>query len=340
MGEVAVRIFHPDGTDVGPLERLLVDARARNVVRLERGFREAGARDVRVLTEPGSAARFGVLLRAAASEVSPAGLIVLGSGSIPLATARDVGDLVAAAGSAEPWAMTNNRFSSDVLSVSRSEVLRRVPELHGDNALPRWLTEVAGIPVADLGRRWHLGFDLDSPIDAVLAGDRPPEASAVRERIAAVLDVARNRGAEIVVAGRTSAATLAWLERHTASRTRALVEERGLRTRSARQRAPRSVLGLVLDRDGPAALGTRLAELADGALVDTRVLLAHRLGSDEANWPGREDRYGSDLLLPDRIADPWLAELTAAALAAPIPVLLGGHTLVGPGIRLMLGGRG
>ena len=44
------------------------------------------------------------------------------------------------------------------------------------------------------------------------------------------------------------------------------------------------------------------------------------------------------LLLADRVRDPWLAELTAAAAGASIPVLLGGHSLVGPGLRLALGG--
>ncbi len=100
------------------------------------------------------------------------------------------------------------------------------------------------------------------------------------------------------------------------------------------------MLGALLDRDGPESLGDHLARLGDAALVDSRVLLAHRLGADEAAWPPPEDRFASDLLLPDRIADPWLRSLTASAAAAPIPVLLGGHTLVGPGVRLVVGRRG
>jgi hypothetical protein len=154
-----------------------------------------------------------------------------------------------------------------------------------------------------------------------------------------------DRRAEVLVAGRTSATTLRWLETGTAARIRALVEERGLRasSRQARadaptattQRAPASVLGRVLDHEGPEALGAVLARLADAALVDTRVLLAHRLGADEHAWPSPEDRFASDLLLADRIADPWLRALTRSAADAPIPVVLGGHTLVGPGVRLV-----
>ena len=39
------------------------------------------------------------------------------------------------------------------------------------------------------------------------------------------------------------------------------------------------------------------------------------------------------------IGDPWLRALTTSAAAAPIPIVLGGHTLVGPGLRLALGRR-
>jgi hypothetical protein len=67
------------------------------------------------------------------------------------------------------------------------------------------------------------------------------------------------------------------------------------------------------------------------------VLLAHRLGASERAWPSTEDRFASDLLLPDRVRDPWLRALTQAAVDAPVPILLGGHSLVGPGLRLALG---
>jgi hypothetical protein len=93
---------------------------------------------------------------------------------------------------------------------------------------------------------------------------------------------------------------------------------------------------LLLDRDGPGALGALLADLGDAAVIDTRVLVAHQFGADESGWPAAEDRFASDLLLPDRIHDPWLRAVTQSVLDAPIPIVLGGHTLVGPGLRLAL----
>ena len=330
----------------GPLERSLAAARLANAERLAATFRAAGAEDVRI--ESGApATSFGERLRALVKGASRrSGFVVLGSGAIPLATTRDAADFVAVARSGERRALANSFYSADVIAVADASALAEVPDLAGDNALPRWLAEDAGFEVRDLRRRWRLAVDLDSPLDALLTGLLPAaiDTELVADRLRHIRDVAADPRAELVVAGRTSSTTLRWLERSTASRTRALVEERGLRAIGLpgahavwrRQRAPRSVLGLVLDDRGPEALGSVLAELGDAAIVDTRVLLAHRLGADEARWPVAEDRFASDLLLAERIGDPWLRALTASARDSAIPVLLGGHTLVGPGIRLAL----
>lgn len=357
MQPVAVRILHrpavvrPPATEPLPLEAWLASARHRNALRLAERFERAGAGDLEIL-EDEDHRPFGTRLRELVAGLPPlAGLVVLGSGAIPLARRRDIRDLVQVAGSGSTRALANNRYSADVLAIGRAVVLRAVPDLAADNALPRWLEEVAGHAVADLRKRWRLSLDLDSPLDAFLLDSASaPEGiglDALEGTIREVRALAGDRRAELLVAGRTSGRTLRWLERSTASRTRAIVEERGLRAASpeaagvepVRSRAPRSVIGQVLDLRGPEALGSILGELGDAAVVDTRVLLAHRLGSDESAWPGAEDRFASDLLLADRIVEPWLRALTAAAVEAPIPILLGGHTLVGPGIRHLLASR-
>ena len=353
MTDVAVRILHAlPGPAAGPLERWLATERELVAERQRRGFLRAGAASVRVVAGPPDDTPFGARLRALVAAERPAGLVVLGSGSVPLATAAQRRALIAVAASGEHRALANNRFSADVIAVGCAERLIHVPDLPGDNALPRWLEEVAGYEMADLRPSWRLAIDLDGPFDLLLTGRAGTanragiELAAVRARLAAVAAVAADRRAELLVAGRTSAATLAWLERGVAARVRALVEERGLRAatrlaqardgdRPTAARPPRSVLGTLLERDGPGAFGARLAELGDAAVVDSRVLLAHRFGADERGWPPAEDRFASDLLLADRVRDPWLRDLTASAATAPIPVVLGGHTLVGPGLRLL-----
>jgi hypothetical protein len=301
------------------------------------------------------------------------GLVVLGSGSIPLATDADLRRFVEVAAGPGGQALANNRYSADVVAVSRAVDLAGLSPLPADNALPRWLEERAGVVVADLRLSWRLAVDVDTPLDLIVLRDPAARgllatAPLIGERLAALVDVMSNRRAELLVAGRISATTLRWLERGVACRVRALVEERGLRAASrlaqadaaagathataatggaphatsnadgaTPQRPPRSILGELLDRDGPEALAQIVAGLADAAVVDTRVLMAHHHGVDEATWPSPEDRFASDLLLDAPIADPWLRALTSSAISAPSdhPIVLGGHTLVNGGLRLL-----
>jgi hypothetical protein len=353
LRSVSVRILHPEpGPTAGPIERWVADAREALAERHRAAFRDAGAADVAILRGQPDDTPFGRRLRDILEGERPGRLVVLGSGAMPLAASRDYADLVSAAASDDHVALTNNRFSADVVAIACAASLPPVPDLPGDNALPRWLEEVAGYRVRDLRVRWRLGIDVDGPLELLLlrAPGRPDgiDLTAIRSRLADVRAVAANRRAELVITGRVSVGTLRWLERDVSARVRAIVEERGLRaaTRLAQAepsvpgRPPSSILGIHLDAAGPQALGEAVARLGDAGLVDSRVLLAHRLGADERTWPGPEDRFASDLLLADRVGDPWLGALTASARDAAVPVLLGGHSLVGPGVRLLLGRTG
>ena len=109
-------------------------------------FRAGGADDVRVVRGSPDGRSFGERLRGLTREVDAgAGLIVLGSGSIPLATDADVGLLVdsPAPGSSEPSRTTAD--SSDVIAIGDARILTIVPDLPADNVLPRWLEAVAGL---------------------------------------------------------------------------------------------------------------------------------------------------------------------------------------------------
>ncbi len=345
MTRVSVAILHPEaGPDAGPLALAVAEARAALAERHRAGFVAAGAAHARVLAGPPDKTPFGARLRGLRDDAGPGGLVVLGSGAVPLLSAADRRSFVAAAAADRPGALANNRYSADIVAIARArDALAGIPDLPSDNMLPRWLDEVAGVPVVDLRHRWRLGVDIDGPLDLVLLGGRwsggltSAERERVETRLAAIRDVVGDSAAEIVVAGRTSPGALAWLERSGAARTRAIIEERGMRTSAPGQRPAASVLGALLDRDGPASLGEHLARLGEAAIIDSRVLLAHRVGADEVGWPPAEDRHASDLLLHERIGDAWLRALTRSAAEAPIPILLGGHTLVGPGLRLALG---
>ncbi len=89
----------------------------------------------------------------------------------------------------------------------------------------------------------------------------------------------------------------------------------------------RSLLGTLLDVMTPKQVIEELGRLADGVILDTRVLFAHR-----HLQPTASDRFYSDLLQPETIVDPFIRELTAAARGAEFPLLLGGHSVVSGGI--------
>jgi hypothetical protein len=359
-----VIIFHVEAPNgAGPLVRALAEARRELAEGHREAFLAAGADEAEIVAGAPDRLSFGERLAGAirarsapaggaapGGRAAPGGLIVLGSGSIPLTRAADLRRFVEIAAGPGGHALANNRYSADVVAISRVADLAELPPLPADNALPRWLEERAGVAVADLRSRWRLGVDIDTPLDLLVVGGpaaRRIHATAplVGERLAALADVLTNRRAELLVAGRVSAATLRWLESGVACRVRALVEERGLRAASrlaqsgatTGSRPPRSVLGELLDRDGPESLAATVAKLADAAVIDTRVLLAHRHGADEGAWPAAEDRFASDLLLTESIADPWLRALTQSAAGHPAtgPILLGGHTLVNGGLRLL-----
>jgi CTP:molybdopterin cytidylyltransferase MocA len=265
--DVSVAILHLEPEDgAGRLVRATAEARLDLAERHRRGFLAAGATRATVITGPRDGIPFGARLRALAAGLGAGGLVILGSGAIPLATPADRRELVATAASERPRALTNNRYSGDVVAVACARsILADVPDLPADNALPRWLEEVA-VPVEDRRDRRRLGVDIDGPADLLLLGGRWRRhlgdlgTAAVEQAIEGVRTVSADSRAELVIAGRVSAANLAWLESRTASRTRAFIEERGLRTRRPDQRPASSVLGALLDRDGPASLGDHLAD--------------------------------------------------------------------------------
>ena len=374
MRPVSVLIFHAPAQGSGPREAQLVAARGALAQVHRRQFLAAGADAVRIVVEPPGDSPFADRLRRALvndRNGSPeahrpgrkrarpepgtrggGGLVVLGSGALPLARLADLRRLVEVAAGPPGRALANNLYSADAFAIADADVLAAMPPFRGDNEVPRWLAEEAGVGVADLRDRWRLQADLDSPLDIILAArdrscPRPIRGlggtaladaarGPLRTALAEVARVMGDRSAELVVVGRTSATTLRWLETQTRCRVRAIVEERGLRAAGeANRRPPRSLLGRVLDLEGPDSLALQLAELGDAAIVDSRVLLAHRLGADERLWPAAEDRFASDLLDAQAIADPWLRALTSSAANGGLPILLGGHSLVGPSVRLL-----
>jgi CTP:molybdopterin cytidylyltransferase MocA len=352
MAGPLVLIFHrPARADDAPLVRLLAATRGELIARQSKTFAAAGAGEVHVSDERRPS--FGELL----ADNAPAngGLVVFSSGAVPRLARRDAERLVAVAESGAPVALTNNRYSSDICAIGDARILRSLPALPSDNSLPRWLEERAGFDVRQLPGRDRLALDIDSPLDIALWTLTPDAPRWLRSladtngiaipRVGDLRELAADSRRELLVFGRGGSATLRWLERNVRCRVRFLAEERGLRASSPlaiggtedanRHRVPRATLGRLLDHWGPEALASVVGELGDGAIIDTRVLMADRFGPDETAWPSPADRYASDLLRSDEVKDPWLRALTESAAKSDLPIALGAHSLVGPGIPLL-----
>jgi hypothetical protein len=71
--------------------------------------------------------------------------------------------------------------------------------------------------------------------------------------------------------------------------------------------------------------------MAQAVFLDNRVIFAHR-----GEWPTAVDRFCSDLRQPAKVTDPFVRALTEAAMAAPVPVIMGGHSLVSGGMYALI----
>lgn len=266
-------------------------------------------------------------------------VIYAGAGSVPLFSAGDFREVVS--GLERGVVVTNNSFSSDLAAFPVNEqALTAVGRTERDNALARAFNE-AGLRVDELPRTVATQMDIDSPSDLrvlALTGEGGPR---LREHVAGLaldpalyertLTLFTDRASQIVVAGRVGSHSWAYLERETACRVRLFAEERGMEADGrAEKGAARSLLGFFLDLVGLDRFFETLAELGDAAFIDTRVLLAHKRIA-----ASREDRFLSDRGSSDAISEPFLRDFTRAALEAPIPVLLGGHSLMSGGLMAL-----
>ncbi len=264
---------------------------------------------------------------------------VMGSGSVPLAGIDDFRLIAEQLEARDGRFITNNFFSADLTAWTPGEALARLGRIDRDNVLPRRLRDEAGLAPVILPRTTATQFDLDTPADlAVLAltpGLAPGLAEAVAparpaaERFRPLLRLLCDRDGQLIVAGRVGSQSWHYLERETACRVRMFSEERGLATAPADHR-PASLLGFLIEAVGFERFFERMARLGDALVLDTRVIEAH-LGIT----PSREDRFQSDLLEAQAIDDPALRRLTEAAARAPLPVYLGGHSLVAGGLMAL-----
>jgi hypothetical protein len=270
-------------------------------------------------------------------------LVYLGGGCAPLLPVSTLSEMAAQLQAAERLVLCNNFYSVDFCGFVPAPTLLAVDAPENDNALGWLLGQGAGLPARELPRTTATSFDVDTPTDAIalsLHPDAPPYARAYLDAIALptgrvqeAIGVFLDKQAEALIAGRVGSRAMSYLERESACRSRVISEERGMRAdgRLASGQV-RSLLGLEMDAVGMERFfGEIVPQLGNAAFLDDRVMWAHH-----RVWPEAQDRFSSDLFRPDEIGDPFVRRFTEAAMACPIPVVLGGHSLVSGGLYVLV----
>jgi CTP:molybdopterin cytidylyltransferase MocA len=295
-----------------------------------------------VLDPPGLSFHFGRWLQHLVDRFGVEKLVYMGGGSGPLLTPDEMIRMAEKLEQEDEFLITNNFYSTDYAAFCPARALHAIEPPDIDNDLGWLLVRQAGLQNFSPPRTAATQLDVDTPIDLMtLLGHPAVGPHLVRYLEGLELDVSHiraamgffvDRAAEVFIAGRVSAAMWAYLERETACRVRLLGEERGMRASGRQARGEvRSLLGFFLDAVGLETFFARLGELGQAAFIDNRVILAHwRL------WPSDSDRFYADLRRPERIEDRRLRGLIQAAIDAPIPVVMGGHSLVSGGLYALL----
>lgn len=263
----------------------------------------------------------------------------VGGGSIPLLSAPELGAVAQQLSRATDTVITNNPYSADIVAFTPGKAIDAIDLPATDNLLAQLLAHQAGLRQVLLPRTAAYQFDVDTPTDVLVLKLHPGLGRHARAYVDSLdLDTSRlevamsyfgDEDAEVLVAGRVGSHVWSQLEGGTACRVRVLAEERGMQ--ADRRSQVRSILGFYLERVGLHRFFDTLGELGHAAFIDSRVIFSH-LGLR----PSRSDRFYSDLGQPEKIAHPFVRQFTEAAVEAPIPVILGAHSLVSGGLLALI----
>jgi hypothetical protein len=304
----------------------------------------AGRPGVWVEPDPeGEPFHFGRRMQSLVAKYGMQRVVYLGGGSAPLLPVSTLCEMAERVRDADRLFLANNFYSVDFCAFTPADELLSLPPPANDNSLGWLLSETAGLPAHELARSAATVFDVDTAIDLVTLSLHPEVPPYTRryldglkldtQTVSAASAFFVDRNAEVLICGRVSSTTLSHLERESACRTRVLSEERGMRADGRLARGEvRSLLGMLVETTGVEHLFQHVVpELGRAAFIDDRVVWAHcRV------WSSANDRFNSDLYRSAEISDPFVRRWTEAAAACPVPVVLGGHSLVSGGLYVLV----
>lgn len=281
---------------------------------------------------------FGERLRDAVENCRLEKVLYMGGASAPLISSAELQYMREILEQNDEVFLTNNYHSADLVGFSPASALSRITLPPIDNTLALALGNEGGLRFVPMQRTLGMNFDVDTPTDVLIMSVHPSLGPHTREavqvlnwdftRAEAIRDLLGNPSGELVLYGRVGSTLFQYLDANTRCRIRLYSEERGMKAlgRDARGEV-QALMGKLVEELGYGAFFSFLAEIAGGAVLDTRVLFEH------FHWQlSATDRFASDLGELHLISHNALREFTRAALGAPIPILLGGHSLVAGGL--------
>ena len=295
-----------------------------------------------VVERSGSPFHFGRKLREVIGKYDIEKPFCIGRGTVPLLSSRELGAIARELDSATDTVIANNPFSADLIAFTPGKAIEAVELPAADNPLAQLLVRQAGLCEVSLPRTACYQFDVDTPADLFVLKLHPGTGVHTKAYLEGLdLDTSRleramrlfgDENAQVLVAGRVGSHVWSQLETRTSCRVRMLAEERSMHTDERERRDEvRTILGFYLQQVGAERFFGTLAQLGDAAFMDTRVIFSH-FGLE----PSVSDRFYSDLGQPEKIDSPFVREFTQAAMKAPIPVILGGHSLVSGGLLALI----
>ncbi len=304
---------------------------------------DGGQLDPSVVVEPsGRPFHFGKRLKEIIEKYNIEAPFYIGGGSIPLLPSSELRALGERLSSTQDTVIANNPFSADLVAFTPGKAIEAIELPATDNPLAQLLVRQANLCEVSLPHTACYQFDVDTPTDLLILKLHPgigrhtraylEELALDTSRLEQAVRLFTDGDAQILVAGRVGSYVWSQLERETSCRVRMLSEERSLHADERDRRGEvRTILGFYLEQVGADRFFETLAWLGDAAFIDTRVLFTH-FGLNLT----LADRFYSDLGQYEKIDNPFARELTQKAMEAPIPIILGGHSLVSGGILALI----
>ncbi|MGI5838059.1 MAG: hypothetical protein ACOX8W_00125 [bacterium] len=327
------------------LEKLL-RSRAWDSIILVTNYDDLGAAAARLGVKvhksgAGGAFHFGRELLRTVEANRPEKVLYFSGASVPLLGAEKFAALAATLAANDRLVFANNVQSADLVAFTPAAALRQIALPEIDNSLGWLLKEEAGLPAEFAAPSAEYSFDVDTPGDLIFLSLHPAAGSRFRTAFdASGLAAGRLReaasrvdepGAELFLAGRVGPAIVAHFNQNFPCRLRVFSEERGMKALGRQARGEvRSLLGDYLREVSPSAFFRRMAGYCSAAFIDTRVVFA-AIAGNVSEW----DRFNSDLGRYWLIKNDFVRTFTEAAVRAPLPVILGGHTAVAGGLWVL-----